>query len=418
MGTVGTRALLLAAGVAVCAFAVAAELGTGGAPTGHRHKLKPASASAHPSAQGKTTPFGSSVPGLTSAELAAFEEGREEFESVETPEGGLGPIFNNNACAACHNAPLTGGFGTTTETRFGRLTDSRFDSLSRLGGSLLQQNAVDPSILETVPAQANVVAQRLTTPLFGAGLIEAISDADIKRNARLPKPDGVKGRAAVLTDIVSGQRRIGRFGWKAQHATVLAFSGDAYLNEMGVTNRFFSKENAPNGNEALLEPFITNTGLDDPPDPDTGRSDIDASADFVRMLAAPPALRLTVSGLLGQRLFDEIKCTACHVPSMTSGASTIQALTGKTVPLYSDLLLHDMGALGDGIKQGTAKGSEMKTAPLWGLRARTRFLHDGRAATVNDAILAHDGEAAVAAGRYRELSSTEVKTLLDFLNSI
>jgi len=214
--------------------------------------------------------LGQPLVGLTAAQQAAFSEGREEFESIETAAGGLGPIFNNDSCAACHSAPVSGGASATTVTRFGRSEQGRFDPLAELGGSLLQQFAIDPAALERVPDEANVVAQRLTAPLFGAGLIEAIADAEILLNAARTQPDGISGRAAVVDDVVSGQRRIGRFGWKAQHASLLGFAGDAYRNEMGVTDRFFPHENAPNANQALLARFVTRPASRTRPTPPPG----------------------------------------------------------------------------------------------------------------------------------------------------
>jgi CxxC motif-containing protein (DUF1111 family) len=411
------KALVVTMGVAFSVSALA-QLGVGGTPTGHRHKLQPLPPRPHTAPNGNSPDFGDPLVGLTSAETDAFLAGRAEFESVETVEGGLGPIFNNDSCAACHSTPFSGGVSGITVTRFGRTMHGRFDPLTHLGGSLLQQFATVPAAIEKVPAVANVTTQRLTTPLFGAGLIEAIPDATILANAAQRQPDGISGRAARIVDVTTGAERIGRLGWKAQHATLLGFAGDAYLNEMGVTNRFFPTENAPNGDQALLASVITTTGLNDPPDPVTGRSDIDASADFMRLLAPPSPLRMTASAMSGQKTFDQAHCSACHTPSLTSGPSAVAAIANKTVSLYSDLLLHDMGSLGDGIEQGAATGREIRTAPLWGLRARTRVLHEGRATSVDDAVLAHDGEAAAARDRFRRLSPSEASALRDFLNSI
>lgn len=401
--------IALMAGSAVAQFNVAHQT--------KRPKVKHAVQPPRP-APGGGPQFGAALPDLSSAQVAAFEAGREEFESAETAEGGLGPIFNGVACVACHSAQATGGAGTATVARFGRLTQGRFDPLTHLGGSLLQQRAIDPAAVERVPSEANVVALRLTTPLFGAGLIEAIPDSEIQQNAARRKPDGISGRAAMIVDIASGEERVGRFGWKAQHASLLSFAADAYLNEMGVTNRFFPLENAPNGNAAWIERLDKLADPEDTVDPATGRGDIDALADFMRLLGPPPQLRLTPSAAAGGRLFERMKCAACHTPFMFTGASPIAALAHKPVALFSDLLLHDMGALGDGIEQGAAKGREMRTPPLWGLRARGPFLHDGRAATIADAIGAHNGEGAPARDRYRRLSDAEQKHVLDFLNSI
>lgn len=386
-------------------------------PKTKRPKAKHAALPARPMPGGGPQ-FGAPLPDLKARQVAAFEAGREEFESAETVEGGLGPIFNDVSCVACHSAAAAGGAGTATVTRFGRLTHGRFDPLAQSGGSLLQRLAIDPAALEHVPREANIVALRLTTPLFGAGLIEAIPDSEIRQNAERRKPDGISGRAATIVDIASGEERVGRFGWKAQHASLLGFAADAYLNEMGVTNRFFPVENAPNGNAALVDRFDRIPDPEDTVNPATGRGDVDALADFMRLLAPPPQVRQTPSAAAGGRLFAQMKCVACHTPFMLTGASPITALAHKPVPLFSDLLLHDMGALGDGIVQGDAKAREMRTSPLWGLRARGRFLHDGRAATIGEAIRAHDGEGTAARDRYNHLSRVEQQQVLDFLNSI
>ena len=305
-----------------------------------------------------------------------------------------------------------------TVTRFGRVVNGVFDPLTQLGGSLLQRFAIDPGVRETVPREANVVAQRLSTPLFGAGLIEAIPDATIEALARQQKPDGVRGRAAIIDDLASGTKRVGRFGWKAQQASLTTFAGDAYVNEMGITNRLFPVENAPNGNRALLARFDKFADPEDPADPTTNRGDIDSLADFMRMLAAPSPTRQSQSASEGERLFSQAGCAVCHQPTMQTGPSPIAALDRKTVALYSDLLLHDMGRLNDSIAQASAGMREMKTPPLWGLRMRQPFLHDGRAATLDEAIRAHDGEGAPARDRYMQLSPLNSQQILDFLRTL
>jgi CxxC motif-containing protein (DUF1111 family) len=405
----------LATLLAVSAF-VLVGLGIGTADAGRSSNPRPASSGAASSIP--STGFGAPLPDLTPDQLALFAAGREEFQSVETVADGLGPAFNNNACAACHSTPIVGGASAITETRFGRLTNGKFDPLAQLGGSLLQQQAIDPHALEKIPPEANVVALRITTPLFGAGLIEAIPDDEIRLNALRRQTDGIAGRVSLIVDVVSGRQRVGRFGWKAQHSSLLGFAGDAYLNEMGITNRFFPVENAPNGNAALLAKYDTVPELEDVVDPASGRSDIDASTDFMRLLAPPQPQRQSASAVAGRFVFARANCAACHLPVMFTGPSPIAALAFKPVALYSDLLLHDMGRLGDGIEQAAAQQREMRTAPLWGLHVRGPFLHDGRAATVADAIRAHDGEGAAARDRYDRLSPVEKQQLLDFLNSI
>src|SRR2546430_1211571 len=286
--------------------------------------------------------FGDPLPGLTADQLAAFAAGSDEFLDEETPERGLGPIFNNVSCVVCHFAPAVGGSSAILETRFGRVEYGQFDPLTELGGSLLQQSAIDPRCQEIVPPEANIVAQRQTTPLFGLGLIEAISDSTILLNAAIPRPDGITGRPSMVQDVVSGQSRVGRFGWKAQQATLLAFSGDAYVNEMGITSRLFPQENAPNGNTDLLALFDNVADPEDVEDPETGKANIDNFTDFMRFLAPPPPVPLTLSGQSGQILFTGIGCAACHTPVMQTGANSVAALDRQPVRLYSDLLLHNI----------------------------------------------------------------------------
>jgi CxxC motif-containing protein (DUF1111 family) len=362
--------------------------------------------------------FGDPLPGLTKAQTDAFTMGLDEFTNVEDAAGGLGPIFNNVSCVSCHSAPAVGGSSIQMVTRFGHFADGLFDPLDAVGGSLLQADAIDPEVREVVPDEAEVRAHRLTTPLFGLGLIEAISDETLQALAAQPQRDGISGRVSMITDVVSGEKRVGRFGWKAQQATLLAFAADAYRNEMGITNRFFPTENAPNGDAAKLAKWDKIADPEDEIDPATGRGDIDVVADFMQFLGAPPQAAASPAAYTGSAVFQQIGCAACHVPVLVTGRNEIAALDRKPLALFSDLLLHDMGALGDGIAQGDAGPSEMRTAPLWGLRARMLFLHDGRAKTVDAAIRAHDGEAAAARERYLRLREQQRRQLLEFLRCI
>jgi CxxC motif-containing protein (DUF1111 family) len=266
--------------------------------------------------------------------------------------------------------------------------------------------------------EATIIAQRKTTPLYGLGLIEAIPDKEIQDLASRKKADGVQGRVALIQDVASGDLRVGRFGWKAQQATLLAFAGDAYVNEMGITNRLFPTENAPNGDQAMLAQFDHVADPEDTTDPATGKADIDRFADFMRLLAPPPPPRATAEVQIGFGLFNRIGCAECHVPTLFTGPNTINALDRKPVTLFSDLLLHDMGTLNDGIAQADALTNEMKTPPLWGLKIRAPYLHDGRAPTLPDAIRAHDGEAATARDRFNKLGAAQQKQLIDFLNNL
>jgi CxxC motif-containing protein (DUF1111 family) len=363
--------------------------------------------------------FGKPLAGLTAAEMAEFLAGQDNFAEVETPATGLGPLFNDVSCVACHAAPASGGSSTVTVTRFGRNVGGIFDPLTSLDGTLLHAHAIPQVLQEVVPAQANVTAHRLTTPLFGDGLIEAIPDSVIIINAQQAKFAGVAGQVSFVTDAATGILRVGRFGWKAQHATLLSFAGDAYNNEMGVTNRIFPTPHAPDGNTALLSHFLSLTAPpEDVADPVTGKADIDRFADYLRFLAPPPAAPLNAQAGRGQRAFTAVGCASCHTPSMNTGPNASAALSNQTVFLYSDLLLHDMGSLGDGIAQASATTTQMRTAPLWGLHARPLYLHDGRATTVDAAIRAHDGEASASQAAYAQLPSASQQDLLAFLNTL
>jgi CxxC motif-containing protein (DUF1111 family) len=361
---------------------------------------------------------GGPLVGLTTAELTSFRDGLADFRQEETVDSGLGPIFNDTSCVVCHAAGGVGGASRRTVTRFGKTTNGVFDPLSAQGGSLLQARAIDPAFREVIPGAANTIAKRVTTPLFGAGLIEAIPDASLIAAAAAAKPDGVKGRAALINDVTTGAQRVGRFGWKNQQATLLAFAGDAYVNEMGITNRFFPEENAPNGNTALLARADQILDPEDQVNPATNKSDIDRAANFMRLLAPPSRGPITAAVSAGERLFTSLNCTVCHTPALTTGTSSSSALSLKRVPLYSDLLLHDMGALGDGIAQGAAGAREMRTAPLWGLGSRPVYLHDGRTDSLDVAIKEHAGEASAARSRYVALPAAQQLQLVAFLRSL
>ena len=361
---------------------------------------------------------GMPLAGLSARETAAFMAGLEEFQHEETAGSGLGPIFNDVSCVACHRAPAVGGTSNATVTRFGLTANGAFDPLTSRGGSLLQRRAITPQALERVPPEANVVAQRQSTPLFGLGLIEAIPDAAIEQNAQGQKPFGIRGRVSRVLDVATGQMRVGRFGWKGQQATLLSFSADAYLNEMGITSRLFPTENAPNGNAALLAQFDAFADPEDESDRVTGKGDIDVVADFMRLLAPLPAQTQNRDADAGEAVFSQVGCAVCHRPAMVTGPSPVRALEAQRVALYSDLLLHDMGELGDGITQGAAGPREFRTPPLWGVRASGPYLHDGRARTLDEAIQSHAGEATDVRARYRALTPTERDQLLRFLNGI
>src|SRR5688572_4784083 len=364
--------------------------------------------------------LGTPLPGITPVEFEEFRLGLDDFLEVEFSEEGLGPAFNGTSCAVCHNIPTIGGAGTMAELRAGRRNaNGEFETLDASGDTLFHMFSVPGHGCQPVlPPDANVFARRVPIPLFGAGLVEAIPDQTL---LALEDPldrngDGVSGRAGIIVDIESGERRVGRFGWKAQHATLITFGADAYRNEMGITNDIFPQESAfaiSPEQMRLCDPF---SDPEDIRDPRTRRRGIDNFASFMRFLA--PAGRGDIDDQVrsGERVFDAIGCTTCHIPTLETGPSSNPLFHRKKVALFSDLLLHDVGT-GDGIAQGAALPNEIRTPALWGLRLRRPLLHDGTA-TLEEAILKHGREAELARRGFEQLSDVNRAALLAFLGSL
>jgi CxxC motif-containing protein (DUF1111 family) len=363
--------------------------------------------------------FGEPLAGLTVEELERFEHGKEDFEEVETVEEGMGPVFNDVSCGSCHTGGALGGGSDILETRFGKMgDDGLFDPMEYDGGSLIQVHGIGAADLceylaEIVPAEATIIAHRRTTPLFGLGLVDAVPDAAFYAIAQEQRhhPDGIAGTVSVVTNLSTGQNAVGKFGWKGQNPSLFQFSGDAYLNEMGITSPQFPDENCPQGDcESLgCNPFAEVN--------DDG-SGVEAFNDFMTFLAPPPRGPVTAQAILGELVFRGIGCAGCHRPDMRTGPNAVAPLNRVRFHPYSDFLLHDMGPLGDGITQDLATGAWMRTAPLWGLRKVTTFLHDGRATTLEQAILAHDGQGKKARQRYAGLPAYKKVWLAAFLSSL
>lgn len=364
---------------------------------------------------------GDPLPGITSGEFEEFRLGLEDFTEVETAEEGLGPAFNGSSCAVCHSVPTIGGAGVVAEVRAARRDErGEFVELAPTSGSLFQIFSIPTHTCQPIiPPEANVISRRVPIPLFGAGLVEAIPDEALLGldDAGDRDRDGVSGRAAVITDIGTGQRRVGRFGWKAQHATLLAFGADAYRNEMGITNDLFPEELAFGILPDQMKLCDRIPDPEDLPDRRTRRRGIDNFEAFMKFLA--PAGRGPIDDAVraGEALFGAVGCASCHVPSLQTGPSTNPLFHRKVVPLFSDLLLHDVGT-GDGIRQEAAEPQEFRTPALWGLRLRRPLLHDGTAATIEDAIGVHGNEAASARARFRAVSPDQRAALLAFLKSL
>ena len=306
-----------------------------------------------------STTLGGPLRGLDATELARFSEGLTEFETAEAVDEGLGPVFNEAACVTCHAAP-TGGTTGRTETRFGSTNAGRFDPLANLGGSLLQDHGIglvttaagshtfDP---EVVPRSATVTAQRVTTPLFGLGLVDAVPDALFLALARLEAryAPSTAGTANMVTEIRTGAQRVGRFGWKAQVPTLHQFAGDAYLNEMGVTSPEFPNENAPQGDAAALA-FNPLPTLNDAGD------GVDKFADFMTLLGAPPrgaAIRPDGTGCVRVPADRMRQLSRAHLghgsePGGCARAQGVPALLGLPASRHGDARGRDHAGSGDG----------------------------------------------------------------------
>jgi CxxC motif-containing protein (DUF1111 family) len=364
------------------------------------------------------TRLGEPLALLSDTELGRFLLGRAVFERIAMPEEGLGPLFNADRCSACHDQPAPGGTGSITVLKATGFDGVRCDVLEDAGGDNVQQRttprlAAHGMSAEPLHPRANTTTRVIAPPLFGLGLLAAIPDAVI---AALADPDdangdGVSGRAPQLDD-----GRIARFGRKGETATIEDFVDTALRFELGLTTPANPHEELPAGeqlppdSDPLQEPEIEAYG-------------VGLLADYTRFLAPPaPALPATAaardSSARGQRVFEEIGCTSCHTPELRTGASTSRALHRVRVRAYSDLLLHDMGeglASVCGLRAGPG---EWRTAPLWGVRHRQRYLYDGRATDLGAAIDAHGGEAASARGRWQALDTAARARLLAFLNTL
>lgn len=371
--------------------------------------------------QGGSPLPGGALPGITPVEFSEFRLGLDDFTEVETAEEGLGPAFNGTSCAVCHNVPAIGGGGVILEVRAGyRDVNGRASGLNQSGDTLIHMlSTPSHNCQPTIPDDVNVIARRAPIPVFGAGLVEAIPDETL---LALEDPDdrnrdGVSGRAALVIDLATGERRVGRFGWKAQHATLLTFGADAYRNEMGITNALFPAEFAFGIGADQMRYCDPIPDPEDRPDPATRRRGIDNFESFMKFLAPVARARVDGATLAGERTFAAIGCATCHVPMLMTGPSSNPLFNRRPVPLFSDLLLHDVGT-GDGIEQAAAAASEIRTPALWGLRFRRPLLHDGSVATIAEAIARHRGEAEAIRQAYERLAPEDREQLLTFLRSL
>jgi CxxC motif-containing protein (DUF1111 family) len=385
------------------------------------------------------------------------------FEQFEAVSDGLGPLYNAQSCRECHQSPVTGGASQVMELRVGHKSpDGKFQNAeipinhgSEIikGRSLVNQRAICPNaafpdieIQERVPDSETIRTFRTSLGILGDGFVEAIDDSTlIGISSTQCKQDGKICGLIVRVPILEspGETRVGRFGWKSQHASLLSFSGDAYLNEIGITNRLFPDE-VTNLCNTVAEPN-DKAGAD-------GLADIDRFARFMRATKAPARDAQQAAAprsKAGETLFAKIGCDICHVATLTTAAPgtvinggkfTIpDALGSKTFHPYSDFLLHDIGT-GDGIvvamvehygkrmyqtqwrdlslEAYQATANRMRTAPLWGVRMQPMLMHDGASLTFRDAILRHRGEASGVTAHFEKLSDADQGAIIEFLKSL
>ena len=433
------------------------------------HAIPPASKAQATTAQTKPAPHLPEAPtGFDNRSNAVVDDqthrsDQANFEQFEAISDGLGPLFNAQSCRECHQSPVTGGVSQVTELRVGHKSpDGKFQNAeipinhgSEIikGRSLVNQRAICPNaafpsaeIQERVPESETIRTFRTSLGILGDGFVEAVDDSTLitlsNRQCRQDsKICGLIVRVPILES--PGETRVGRFGWKNQHASLLSFSGDAYLNEIGITNRLFPDEVTDLCN-TVSEPN-DRAGAD-------GLADIDRFARFIRATKSPARDAQqagSAAAKAGETLFAKVGCDICHVSTLTTAASgtvinggkyTIpDALGSKTFHPYSDFLLHDIGT-GDGIvvamqehygkrmyqtqwkdlslELNQATANRMRTAPLWGVRVQPMLMHDGASLTFRDAILRHRGEASNVTERFENLSEADQSAIIEFLKSL
>lgn len=362
------------------------------------------------------------LPGMTPAQVQQFLDAQDDFNEVEEATDGLGPIFNDTSCGVCHP---NGGGSTRISNIIGLAGAAQFAA----GGPVIQLKALPGFTPEVVPANVPV-GQRRAMRTMGLGLIGAIADQAILdlQTLQANQTPLLAGKANIVTDAVVGNQRVGRIGQKSQHPNATSFAAEAYLREMGVTSPFFPNEEAPFNNQALLAgnpfPGINNDG-----------SDVLAFGFFMDHLKPPTGgggggggSRKSQSSDIqaGQAIFASIGCAVCHQPTWVTATNADQSLSQITFHPFSDFLLHDMGASGDQIPQGTDSngqpipGSWMRTTPLWGSQLNPALWHDGsiKQGDYTGAINKHDGQGLGTKVQYNNLSPTQQKQLLKFLQSL
>jgi len=363
------------------------------------------------------------------ADECSFQTAAEEFGAEEAEADGLGPVFNNNGCGTCHFTPAMGGSSQVTEKRVGFFNGQVFTD--HTGGSLIQDRGLDPDFIETVTdPRVNVVAFRSSLNVAGDGYVEAIGNGTLQDIAN-GQPQAIRGQVTSV-DVAErpGAKRTGRFGWKGQQASMVSFGADAYVNEMGITSPLQPNENTVNGRRVGARDTVPPGHGDDAAFTDNNGVDVELFALFMRSLPTPArASRISQAAQAGSNVFDNIGCSGCHVRQIVTAApGTLinggalrvgNVLGNKRLRPFSDFLLHDVGT-GDGIVQNAGPDSRnrLRTPPLWGLRYRGRFMHDGQSVTFTDVIRRHSNQAEAASDKFNALSNNDKNNLVAFLNSL
>jgi CxxC motif-containing protein (DUF1111 family) len=417
-------------------------------------------------------PQGKPVEDCVEPTPGTFEDDKAIFEEVDEVADGLGPVYNAQSCRECHQNPVTGAISQITELRAGHTVDKTF--VDAPGGSLINNRGIptpnysDPhksaKVQERVPplftaaiiAGGSAITAEEPTRTFrtslntlGDGFVEAIADGTLISMAAQQKGQTSQEVHGLVINVpvleAGGRLRVGRFGWKNQHASLLSFSGDAYLNEIGITNFLVPNENTSLGRfvgfGTIFDIVPDNTPCDDDPTVVCGEDaeqDVEVFAEFMRATQAPPrdpdiitqfAADVAAGAALFESMNGQYSCSVCHVPSIMTANKcqpinggefqVPEALARKIFHPYGDFLLHDVGT-GDFIVQngGPVTRTTVRTAPLWGVRTRTNLMHDGESLTFNEAILRHSGEALQVRLRYQALTAADKRRLITFIESL
>jgi CxxC motif-containing protein (DUF1111 family) len=413
-------ALLATVALCLAAFQMAIAQQPTEAPTGYKTPTYSTGPGTHSTGNGLTNPD-------------VFTEDQATFEEIDGVDKGLGPTYNARSCVDCHQTPVTGGTSQVSEFRIGHKDSrGRFVNPTLIinngqtaiaSRSLVNDRSVCAEAQAVAPTSESIRTFRMSLPILGDGFIEAIPDSTllaIAQQQRSQTRGSIAGQAiqVPVMEGPAGTTRVGRFGWKAQQASLLSFSADAYLNEQGITSR--------------LLPTDVTTLCDTVADPEDVDNDIDHFAAFMRGTLAPPVDTTTMAShdaQVGKQIFSQIGCATCHVTSITTaptgtvlngGTFTVpDALGNKIIHPYSDFLLHNIGT-GDGIQQNgpPETANKLRTTPLWGLRTRDRLMHDGLSATRENAIARHGGEASFVTSNYMRLSGNQKAQLFKFLSGL